>query len=158
MTETSETLRRQLIELLDGGHAHAGLKQIVADYPFELANRTIPGLPYTVWHLLEHLRIAQWDILEFIRNPQHVSPEWPAGYWPPRDKQADRAQWQETVEKVQADTQALLATVQNPETDLYADLPHAPGYSVLREILVVCDHNAYHLGELSALKDVMSQG
>jgi hypothetical protein len=101
------------------------------------------------------MRIAQWDILEFIRNPVYVSPPWPAGYWPAEAEQADEVRWAVTIAGIQADRKALEAIVADPETDLLADLPHAAGYTVLREILVVSDHNAYHLGELGLLKEAL---
>ena len=155
MTKPDQEVRRQLVALLTGGHAHMGLEQAVGDFPKEQRNQTIPGLPYTPWHLLEHMRIAQWDILEFIRNPGHKSPEWPRGYWPPRQLQADQAQWEASLCAWQADLKSLVEIVEDAKNDLYSDLPHAPGYCILREMLVVSDHNAYHLGELAALKTVM---
>jgi hypothetical protein len=121
----------------------------------EAINTRPPNVPYTPWHLLEHMRITQWDILEFIRNPEHVSPEWPVDYWPAREAEADAARWQQSVEQFQADLGALVAIVEDPATDLYADLPHAPGYNILREMLLVADHSAYHTGEFGILRQVM---
>lgn len=148
-------LRSQLSELLRGGHAHISLEDAVEGFPMEAINRFPPEVPYTAWHLLEHVRISQWDILEFIRNPAHVSPVWPAGYWPDRNTRADPPMWQATLNGYHADHQALERIVEDRQTDLTADLPHAPGYSVLREILVVSDHNAYHIGEFAILRQVM---
>jgi hypothetical protein len=149
------TIREQLLGLLRGGHAHMTFDQAVADFPLDRINDHPPHVPYTPWHLLEHVRIAQWDILEFIRNPSHVSPEWPEGYWPPQQVEADPQQWQQTLGGFRTDLRALEAMVQDPQTDLYAELPHAPGYTILREILVVADHNAYHIGEFGILRQVM---
>ena len=131
------------------------LEQAVEGFPMEAINILPPEVPYTPWHLLEHLRISQWDILEFIRNPAHISPQWPAGYWPDREMMADPAMWEATLSGFRADHQDLDRMVEDRRTNLTADLPHAPGYSVLREILVVSDHNAYHIGEFAILRQVM---
>jgi hypothetical protein len=105
--------------------------------------------------LIEHLRVAQWDILEFIRNPDHISPDWPEGYWPHPDQKADWTQWEGTIQLFQSDLKALQDLVAEPNTDLYAPIPHAPTYTIFREIVLVADHNAYHIGELAILRGVM---
>ncbi len=148
-------LRAQLLALLDGQNAHINFDNAVADFPMTAINRHPPNVPYTPWHLLEHIRIAQWDILEFVRNPDHVSPEWPKGYWPAPDALASEEDWQATVAQIRADLDAVKALVADPATDLTAELPHAPGYTVLREALLVADHNAYHIGEFAILRQVM---
>jgi hypothetical protein len=148
-------LRTQLLELLRGGHAHMSFDDAVDEFPQDRINDFPPGVSYSPWHLLEHLRIAQWDILEFIRDPNHVSPAWPDEYWPPTEAKANPADWRATLAGFRADHQALGAIVEDRGTNLTADLPHAPGYSVLREILVVSDHNAYHIGEFAILRQVM---
>jgi hypothetical protein len=101
------------------------------------------------------MRIAQWDIVEFVRNPNHVSPPWPEGYWPPEGQAADERQWNETIEKFREDLRAMQAIVENPQTDLCGDLPHAAGYTILREVLVLADHNAYHMGEFGLLRQMI---
>jgi hypothetical protein len=148
-------LRKQLLELLRGGHAHMGYDDAVSDFPQDRINEFPPGVTYTPWHLLEHVRIAQWDILEFIRDPDHVSPAWPEGYWPSTEAKASTNGWQATLAAFRADHRALEAIVEDERTNLTADLPHAPGYSVLREILVLSDHNAYHIGGFAILRQVM---
>ncbi len=150
-----ETVRKQLLSLLRGGNAHMGLDQAVADFPAEQINRRPPNVPYTPWHLLEHIRITQWDILEFIRNPEHESPPWPEGYWPDRDQKADASQWAETIRQFREDLQALQEIVADAATDLYAPMPQGEKYNVLREILTVADHTAYHIGEFGILRQVM---
>ncbi len=155
MLDADSALRKQLIALLRGGNAHIPYQDAVADFPAQAINRFPPQVPYTPWHLLEHLRIAQWDILEFIRNPKHVSPPWPEGYWPARDTQAGEAEWHETIARFLDDQVSLEKIVADPVTSLTTDLPHAPGYTVLREILIVSDHNAYHIGEFAILRQVM---
>jgi len=150
-----QTLREPLMQFLRGGVAHMAFEEAVQDFPPEHYNTRPPHLDYTPWALLEHIRIAQWDILEFVRNPDHVSPPWPAGYWPAPDERADQARWDETIRQFQADYRDLQALAQDPTVDLTAPLPHAPGYTVLRELLLVIDHNAHHLGEFAILRQVM---
>jgi hypothetical protein len=150
-----EVVRTQLLSLLRRGNAHMGLDEAVADFPEGQMNSQPPNVPYTPWHLLEHIRITQWDILEFIRNPDHVSPEWPVGYWPARDEKADARRWAETIEQYQADLKALQDIVADPATDLYATMPQGEKYTILREILTVADHTAYHVGEFGILRQVM---
>ena len=129
--------------------------EAVASFPQEHINTFPTQVSYTPWHLLEHLRITQWDILEFIRNPQHVSPSWPSGYWPAPDATADEAAWKKTIASFRADLRDLLAILDNPRTDLYSPLPHGDGQNILREFLLVADHNAYHIGEFAILRQVM---
>lgn len=152
---TDDVVRQQLLQLLRGGNAHMTFEQAIEGFPLASINARPPNAPYTPWALLEHVRIAQWDILEFVRNPDHVSPEWPVGYWPPEGEVTDPAKWEATIEAFRADMRDLEAVVQDPITDLYADLPHAKGYTILREILLVADHNAYHIGEFAILRQVM---
>jgi hypothetical protein len=152
---TNNELRKQLVDLLNGGNAHMGFEETVADFPVAEINTFPPNVPYTFWHLLEHIRIAQTDILEFVRQPGHVSPEWPKGYWPDREEQTDADGWQRTIKGIQADLEAVKQIVLDPQTDLTAELAHAPGYTVLRETLLVADHNVHHLGEFAILRQVM---
>ncbi len=155
MSDSDAVLRKQLTALLRGGNAHMPFEAAVADFPMEAANRLPPNVSYSPWHLLEHLRLTQWDILDFIRNPKYEYRKWPEDYWPAPDEQADAAKWQETIARFLADQNALVSIAQDPATDLTADLAHAAGYTVLREILVVSDHNAYHIGEFAILRQVM---
>ncbi len=155
MSDSDAVLRKQLLALLRGGNAHMPFEDAVADFPMEAANRLPPNVSYTPWHLLEHLRLTQWDILDFIRNPNYVYRKWPENYWPAPGEQADQAKWQETVARFQADQNDLADIVQDSATNLTADIAHAPGYNILREILVVSDHNAYHIGEFAILRQVM---
>jgi hypothetical protein len=148
-------LREQLLQLLRGGNAHMPFDDAVAGFPTDRINDRPPHVSYSPWHLLEHLRITQWDILEFVRNPQHVSPEWPRGYWPAPDEMADTGRWLQTLRAFRADLAAMEALAEDESLDLSAPLPHAPGYTILREILLVADHNAYHIGEFAILRQVM---
>jgi hypothetical protein len=153
---TDSVLREHILKLLSGGNAHMDFDAAVADFPLDLINIRPPNVNYTCWHLVEHLRLAQWDILDFIRNPDYVWPEWPAGYWPAQDAESDPAGWAASIEAFRADLEALREIVRDPEIELAAELPHAPGYTYLREMLVVADHNAYHVGELAILRQIMT--
>ncbi len=152
---SDQAVREALLRLLHGRGAHMPLDEAAADFPMDRINDRAPNVPYTPWHLLEHIRISQRDILDFIRDPHYVSPEWPAGYWPPRDQRATAQDWQRTCTALREDRQELESLVTDPDTDLYTPLPHGQGQNILREILVVSDHNAYHTGEFAILRQVM---
>ena len=148
-------LRQQLARLLDGVDAHMPFEEAVADFPDEAINRRAPGLDYTPWHLLEHLRLTQADILDYVSNPAYVEPSWPAEYWPARDAVATRAVFDDTVERFLADRAALRAMVLDSGHDLSAVIPGTPGHTLLREVRIDADHNAYHVGEFAVLRQVM---
>ncbi len=152
-----DVLREQLLALLRGGNAHMNFDQAVDGFPMGKINTQPPALPYTPWHLLEHIRLAQRDILDFIRDPAYVSPEWPAGYWPPPGEKADEARWRRTIEEFRADRRELEKLIKDPATDLTALMPQGEEYTILREILVAADHNAYHLGEFGLLKGALEK-
>jgi hypothetical protein len=151
----SDELRSQLIKLVDGRGAHMAFEDAVADFPDAAMNREAPNVPYTPWHILEHLRRTQRDILDYIRERTYVSPNWPEDYWPARDARAGRAQFDATIAQFKADRQALHDLVEDPATDLLAMIPGTPGHSILREVRLVGDHNAYHIGEFAILRQVM---
>jgi hypothetical protein len=155
MQKQEKIIREQLLALLDGGNAHMSFAEVVARFPVKYGNIKPPNMNYTAWHLLEHMRIAQWDILEFIRNPAHVSPDWPDGYWPSQDKRTTGAQWEKTVKGFRADLKALQRLVKDPKIDLFGPIPHAKKYTIFREILVIADHNAYHIGEIATLRQIL---
>jgi hypothetical protein len=141
-------LREHLAALLKGGGVHARFSQAVGDFPADKRGTNAPGLPHTGWQLLEHLRIAQSDILEFSRDAKHVSPKWPEGYWPETSAPADGAAWDKSVAAFERDLQEAIKLVKNPRTDLFAKIPHGDGQTILREALLIADHNAYHLAQL----------
>lgn len=152
---TEQALRDHLLYLLRGGGAHLDFDKAIADLPAALRGGKAAGVPHTPWRLLEHMRIAQWDILEFSRNPKHVSPEFPDGYWPSGDAPPDDAAWDRSVAAYRADLQAMQDLIADPATDLFAPIPHGQGQTVLREALLVADHNAYHLGHLVLLRRLL---
>ena len=131
---SDKVLRKELGALLRGGNAHMSFDKAVSGFPMEDINTQVPQGTYKVWHLLEHMRIAQWDILEFVRNPAHVSPDFPEGYWPGPDETATPAGWSKIVKAFQTDLKAVEAIVSDPKIDLLAPLPHAKEYTFLREI------------------------
>lgn len=147
-----QSLRDHLLELLRSRSAHLDFDKAIGGLPAALRGAKAPGLPHTVWQLLEHLRIAQWDILEFSRNRDHVSPDWPAGYWPETEAPPDAAAWEGSVESFRRDLQAMQDLVADPATDLYAKIPWGDGQTILREAMLAADHNAYHLGQIVSVR------
>jgi hypothetical protein len=154
-THHDQSLREHLVYVLEGGGAHAKFDEVIAEFPAALSGKKIAELPYTAWSLLEHLRIAQWDIVEFSRNPKHVSPAFPAGYWPKQDAPPTAKAWDESVRSFRQDLKEMVALVRDPKIDLYQRLPWGDGQTVLREALLVADHNAYHLGQLVTLRRLL---
>ena len=153
--EQDDSVRKHVLYLLRGGGAHQSFDDFVASFPADLCGRRIEGLPYTPWQVLEHMRLAQWDILEFSRDPDHVSPEFPKGYWPKPDDLGTSALWHETIDRFHQDVQQMEALVENPSTDLHAKIPHGDGQTILREALLIVDHNAYHLGALAVMERIL---
>ena len=145
-------LREHLLWLLEGGNAHVGFERAVADLPAEMRGQGTAGIPHTPWRIVEHMRIAQWDILEFSRNSAHQSPEWPAGYWPVDEAPPSEEAWDQTIAAFHCDLDELEQLVADPAQDLLAAFPWGDGQTLLREALLVADHNAYHLGQLVAVR------
>jgi hypothetical protein len=148
-------LREHVQYLLQGGGAHLNFEVAIADLPVALRGAKVAGLPHTPWRLLEHMRIAQWDILEFSRNPRHVSPQFPEGYWPQGDAPPTEDAWDRSAASFRADLRAMQELVADPATDLLAPLPHGEGQTILREALLIADHNAYHLGQLVTVRRIL---
>ncbi len=148
MGDASKALREHLLYLLEGRGAHVDFEKAIGRLPAKLRGAKPKGAPHTPWQLLEHMRIAQWDILEFSQNSDHVSPDWPAGDWPKTEAPPSNAAWEKSVKQFRADLEAIKALVKDPATRLVARIPHGEGQTILREVLLVADHNAYHLGQL----------
>jgi hypothetical protein len=153
--ENDKSLRDQLLELLSGGNAHLSFEDLIKDFPVEKCGQRIEGLPYTAWQVLEHMRIAQWDILEFSRDASHVSPKWPKGYWPDADEVGSADLWNETINKFRNDLKAMQELVSDPANDLFAKIPHGAGQTLLREALLLADHNSNHLGALILMSRIL---
>ncbi len=153
--DREQALRQHVIALLKGGQAHATFDDAVADFPTDVRGKKVKGLPHTAWMLLEHLRIAQWDILEFSRDAKHKSPEWPKAYWPKQEAPPSAPAWDNSVKSFHADLKAMQDLVKNPKTDLFAKIPWGDGQTILREAMLVADHNAYHVAELVYLRRLL---
>jgi uncharacterized damage-inducible protein DinB len=148
-------LRDHLGELLTGGNAHVDWKTALAGIPPKLRGVRPPGAAYSIWELLEHMRIAQWDILEFSRDAKHVSPDWPAGYWPEAPAPGSAKAWDDSLKVFARDLAAMKKLIANPRTDLFKRIPHGTGQTILREALLVADHNAYHLGQVIVVRRLL---
>lgn len=153
--ETDRQLRQHLVKLLKGGDAHADFETAIENFPASLRGKRPEHAEHSPWEVLEHLRIAQWDMLEFSRNPSHQSPDFPAGYWPATQAPPDAGAWDKSVEGFRKDLQALCDLVSDESTDLMARIPHGDGQTILREALVAADHASYHLGELILLRRIL---
>jgi len=150
-------LRQELVGLLEGGRAHATFEDAVEGLPLEIRGATLPGAAHTPWQVLEHLRLAQWDILEFCRNPSHESPSWPEGYWPKEQAPPTKTAWNESVKRFLEDRAAFTAWIQNPSTDLFAPVPNEDGPSLLHQVVITAQHNSYHLGQLLMLRRALER-
>jgi hypothetical protein len=150
-------LREHLLQLLRGGKAHIDFETVIADFPVEAINERVEHVPYTAWQLLEHMRIVQWDILEFSRDPKHISPAWPEGCWPSDETQADAKAWNKSLAAFRADLEAMKKLVADDSIDLLEPIAHGDGQTILREALLVADHNAYHLGVLVTLNRILTE-
>jgi uncharacterized damage-inducible protein DinB len=151
----SEALRQHLLDLLRGRNAHADFDTVLADFPSRLRGVKPSGAPYTGWQLLEHMRIAQADILEFSRDAKHKSPAWPEGYWPKTEAPPSAASWNNSLRSFRADLKAMAKLVADKKTDLFARIPHGSGQTILRETLLIADHNSYHLGQIVLLRRLL---
>jgi len=156
-TTQVDSLREHLLQLLSGKWAHLEFDDVVAGFPPHLRGTKAGRLPHSAWQILEHMRIAQWDILEFSRNPSHVSPNWPAGYWPETEAPPTESAWDESVRRFNDDLEAIRELATSPDTDLFSKIPHGSGQTILREIMLVADHNAYHLGQLVQVRKILGE-
>ena len=151
------SLREHLINLLTGSHAHADFEAAIRNFPAELRGKRPDGADHSPWQLVEHLRIAQGDILEFSRDAKHVSPDWPGGYWPANPEPPDEKAWDKSVRAFRKDLKTFCALISDPATDLYAKIPHGDGQTILREALLIADHNAYHVGQIVLVRKMLGQ-
>ena len=153
-TQANDTsLRAHLVKLLNGGEAHLFFDDLLEGFPVERCNEKIDGLPYSAWQVLEHIRIAQWDIIEFYRNAEYVSPDFPKGYWP--KETGNKELWEATANQIRKDLDEVIVMVNDPSNDLFARIPHGSGQTLLRQALLIADHNAYHLGTLALMKRLL---
>ena len=151
----TDPLRQHLINLLTKAEAHVDLESSLTGFPRELRGVKPEGAPHTPWQLLEHIRIAQWDILEFSKSGKHKSPKWPDEYWPKTAAPATDKAWDKSVKQVMADLKAIVDLAGDPKSDLFAQIPHGDGQTLLREAFLVADHNAYHLGQIVLVRRIL---
>ncbi len=157
-SKQSVALRLQLVDAMRGHQAHIDFDSAVKDFPVEARSAKPAGAPHSAWQLLEHMRIAQNDILEFSRNPKHKSPDWPESYWPGSDAPPGLKAWEQSVKAFQKDARDFNQLVQDLQSDLFQPFEHGDGQTLLREALLVAAHNSYHLGQLVFLKKMLSNG
>ena len=148
-------LRAHIAKALDWQEAHVGFEKVVEGMPPELRGHRPEGVPYSAWQLLEHMRRTQHDILEFCRNPNYVEPRWPDDYWPATDAPPSPAAWDESLAAFRREREALKVVATDATVDLFATIPHGSGQTYLRELLLIADHNAYHLGQLVAVRRLL---
>ena len=149
---SNEDLRNHLVDLLKSKDAHVDFETTIANFPIDEINTRIPNIPYTPYQVVEHMRLAQWDILEFSRNPNYIPLKFPEGYWPGKEFTANENDWNKSLEAFRKDLQQLINLVKDESTDLFTPIPHGSGQTILREILLTADHNAYHLGQLVLMR------
>jgi hypothetical protein len=152
---SGKELRQHIVNLLTLAEAHATFDDAVKDLPAQLRGKVPHGAEHSPWQLLEHLRLAQWDILEFSRNAGHESPKWPEGYWPESPAPPNSDAWEKSVHAFRADLKSLCDLVADEKTDLFARIPHGDGQTILREALLTADHNAYHVGQLVLVRRLL---
>ena len=155
--DPNHSLREHLLELLTGGHAHAKFEDAIKDLPAKLRGAKPANFPHSPWMILEHLRIAQWDILEFSRKEKHESPKWPEGYWPKTEAPPTDAAWKKSVDQFELDLNAMKDLVKDSKTDLFAKFPWGDGQTVLREALMLADHNSYHVAQLVDVRRLLGE-
>jgi len=153
MENQTSILVTELKKLLNGGGAHVGFKDAVANLSFHLLGEKPHGLPYSIWQLAEHIKIAQWDMLEFSKDGSHQSPKWPDEYWPEEPAPKDEQAWNNTLKQIDSDLKEFITLLDS--VDLYAPIPHGDGQSVLREALQIADHNAYHIAEIVVIRRLL---
>lgn len=151
-----KTLVNELIFLLEKGNAHATFDDIVSGIPLKLVTETPENLPYNIWQLIEHIRITQWDILEFCQSAKHVSPKWPDEYWPDAVEKVSKTQWEHTISEIKKDRKQFIDLLKDETNSLTAPIAHGDGQTLLREALLIADHNAYHFGEILVLRRLLN--
>ena len=149
-------LVKNLVDLIEKGNAHISLEKALENIPFALLGERLGNLPYSIWQIAEHIRIAQWDLLEFSRNANHVSPKWPEGYWSKEIAPQSQDAWQKCVEKIKAERNAFIELIENAGDNLFRPFEHGNGQSLLKEALVLADHNSYHTGEIIVVRRLLN--
>ena len=155
--DTDNLLRKELVNYLEHPHTHGMLPDAVKNFPENLINEKPPNIPYSFWQLLEHIRVSQFDMVDFIRNPDYKEMKWPADYWPDDKQKATKKMWDEAVKKYEDDIQALKKIIEDPKTDLFAPIPHGTGQTIYREALQIIDHAGYHIGQFIVMRRMIGE-
>ena len=150
-----EVIRKQLISTLEGKGSHVPFSRAIEKFPFDLAGKKVRNLDHTAWSLVFHIWIAQRDILEFSRNPDHESPAYPKGYWPASLKSSSPQEWKETIEGITKDLGEMVALIRDSKNDLFAPFPWGSGQTLFREAIILAGHNSYHIGQLIAIRQLL---
>ncbi len=153
MNDQHKILISELVKLLNGGSTHAGFDEALKNLPANLRGVKPDRLPYSIWQLVEHIRIAQWDMLEFSKHEKHRSPKWPDEYWVKETAPKDEATWQKSIRQIYDDREEFIELLS--EEDIYKAIPHGDGQSILREALQIADHNAYHIAEIIVIRRLL---
>lgn len=153
--KNDKPIREHLLYLLQGDGAHLEFEAAIKDLPESQYGKTPTGAAHSPWQLLEHLRITQWDVLQSVRDAKHISPEFPAGYWPNSAAPPDGSAWKKSAEGFRSDLDELAGLVSNNSTDVLAELPHAAGQTIFRKVAMAADHNAYHMGQFVLLRRLL---
>ena len=151
-----KALRDELVKYINGSFTHKSIFESAKDFPENLINEKPANVPYTFWQLLEHIRIAQFDMVDFIRNPQYKELEWPKDYWPSSEIKANKMMWEESLSQIKRDLYALENIIKNPSNDLFTPIPHGTGQTIFKEVLQIIDHNAHHIGEFILMRRTLN--
>jgi len=154
-TDDRQELVKTLVDFLRGGHAHATFEDAVKGLPVSLTGVVPEGLPYSIWQIVEHIRIGQWDMLEFSRDASHKSPKWPEEYWPKEAAPADEETWKKSIAQIIDDREAFIGLLNDTSNDLYQPFPWGTGQHLLKEAIMLTDHNGYHTGEIIVIRKLL---
>lgn len=151
----ADTVKENLIEFIRGGNAHVRFENAVENLPPQLRTVVPPNLPYSIWQLVEHIRITQWDILEFCKHADHKSPQWPEGYWVENLNEVGDETWEQSLQQVRKDREEFIALLHNPNTDIFIPFNYGQGQTFIREAMLIADHTSYHTGEIIVLRRLL---
>jgi hypothetical protein len=151
---TRGAIVKGLIDLINGGHAHVSFDNAVTDIAPRYRGVRPEGLPYSIWQLMEHIRITLWDILEFCKSQNHKSPPWPEGYWPSGTSPTEEA-WKRTLAAIKSNRKEFVSLLQSPSTDLFTPFKHGTGQNMIREALLIADHTSYHTGQIIIVRRIL---
>jgi hypothetical protein len=150
--KNDDSLRKELLAYLERPHTHAPFEHIAGGLPEKLINVKPEGLPYSFWQMLEHIRISQFDMIDFMTNPKYKEMDWPKDYWPDDKQKATAKMWKDSVKKCDKDIELLKKIIKDPKTDFFAPIPHGHGQTIFREVIQIIDHASYHLGEFIVMR------